>query len=94
MDCKVKLWEVYGDRRCLNTFIDHSKAVRDIYVNTAGTRFLSAAYDRCLKLWDTETEQGKPGFTNRKAPYCVGFNPGEDKQNLFVAGTSGRKIVQ
>lgn len=33
----------------------HSKAVRDICFNTAGTQFLSAAYDRYLKLWDTET---------------------------------------
>lgn len=35
--------------------VGHSKAVRDICFNNAGTRFLSAAYDRYLKLWDTET---------------------------------------
>jgi WD40 repeat protein len=35
--------------------IGHSKAVRDICFNTSGTQFLSAAYDRYLKLWDTET---------------------------------------
>lgn len=33
----------------------HGKAVRDICFNNAGTRFLSAAYDRYIKLWDTET---------------------------------------
>lgn len=33
-------------------------------------------------------------FTNRKVPYCVKFNPDEDKQNLFVAGMSDKKIVQ
>lgn len=32
-------------------------------------------------------------FSNRKIPYCVKFNPDEDKQNLFVAGTSDKKIV-
>ncbi|KAM6368400.1 pre-mRNA-processing factor 17 isoform 1-T1 [Alca torda] len=94
MDCKIKLWEVYGDRRCLRTFIGHSKAVRDICFNNAGTRFLSAAYDRYLKLWDTETGQCISRFTNRKVPYCVKFNPDEDKQNLFVAGMSDKKIVQ
>lgn len=36
-------------------FVGHSKAVRDICFNNAGTQFLSAAYDRYLKLWDTET---------------------------------------
>lgn len=35
--------------------IGHSKAVRDICFNNSGTQFLSAAYDRYLKLWDTET---------------------------------------
>ncbi|XP_010185617.1 PREDICTED: pre-mRNA-processing factor 17 [Mesitornis unicolor] len=94
MDCKIKLWEVYGDRRCLRTFIGHSKAVRDICFNNAGTQFLSAAYDRYLKLWDTETGQCISRFTNRKVPYCVKFNPDEDKQNLFVAGMSDKKIVQ
>uniref|UniRef100_A0A8B9PEI6 Pre-mRNA-processing factor 17 n=1 Tax=Apteryx owenii TaxID=8824 RepID=A0A8B9PEI6_APTOW len=90
----TKLWEVYGDRRCLRTFIGHSKAVRDISFNNAGTQFLSAAYDRYLKLWDTETGQCISRFTNRKVPYCVKFNPDEDKQNLFVAGMSDKKIVQ
>ncbi len=33
----------------------HSKAVRDICFNNTGTQFLSAAYDRYLKLWDSET---------------------------------------
>uniref|UniRef100_A0A1A8B9G5 Pre-mRNA-processing factor 17 n=1 Tax=Nothobranchius furzeri TaxID=105023 RepID=A0A1A8B9G5_NOTFU len=94
MDCKIKLWEVYNERRCLRTFIGHSKAVRDICFNNSGTQFLSAAYDRYLKLWDSETGQCISRFTNRKVPYCVKFNPDEDKQNLFVAGMSDKKIVQ
>ncbi|KAF4099957.1 hypothetical protein G5714_020083 [Onychostoma macrolepis] len=56
--------------------------------------FLSAAYDRYLKLWDSETGQCIARFTNRKVPYCVKFNPDEDKQSLFVAGMSDKKIVQ
>uniref|UniRef100_A0A3Q2NN29 Pre-mRNA-processing factor 17 n=1 Tax=Fundulus heteroclitus TaxID=8078 RepID=A0A3Q2NN29_FUNHE len=72
----------------------HSKAVRDICFNNSGTQFLSAAYDRYLKLWDSETGQCISRFTNRKVPYCVKFNPDEDKQSLFVAGMSDKKIVQ
>ncbi|XP_026097119.1 pre-mRNA-processing factor 17-like [Carassius auratus] len=94
MDCKIKLWEVYNDRRCVRTFIGHSKAVRDVCFNNTGTQFLSAAYDRYLKLWDSETGQCISRFTNRKVPYCVKFNPDEDKQQLFVAGMSDKKIVQ
>uniref|UniRef100_A0A8C2PUW7 Pre-mRNA-processing factor 17 n=1 Tax=Cyprinus carpio TaxID=7962 RepID=A0A8C2PUW7_CYPCA len=94
MDCKIKLWEVYNDRRCVRTFIGHSKAVRDVSFNNSGTQFLSAAYDRYLKLWDSETGQCIARFTNKKVPYCVKFNPDEDKQQLFVAGMSDKKIVQ
>ncbi|XP_067841129.1 pre-mRNA-processing factor 17 [Heptranchias perlo] len=94
MDCKIKLWEVYNDRRCIRTFIGHSKAVRDICFNNDGTQFLSAAYDRYLKLWDTETGKCTAKFSSRKVPYCVKFNPDEDKQHLFVAGMSDKKIVQ
>ncbi|XP_062896840.1 pre-mRNA-processing factor 17 [Mobula hypostoma] len=94
MDCKIKLWEVYNDRRCIRTFIGHSKAVRDICFNNDGKQFLSAAYDRYLKLWDSETGKCIARFSNRKVPYCVKFNPDEDKQHLFVAGMSDKKIVQ
>uniref|UniRef100_A0A669C822 Pre-mRNA-processing factor 17 n=1 Tax=Oreochromis niloticus TaxID=8128 RepID=A0A669C822_ORENI len=74
--------------------LGHSKAVRDICFNNTGTQFLSAAYDRYIKLWDSETGQCISHFTNRKVPYCVKFNPDEDKQNLLVAGMSDKKIVQ
>ncbi|XP_037100190.1 pre-mRNA-processing factor 17 [Syngnathus acus] len=94
MDCKIKLWEVYNERRCIRTFIGHSKAVRDICFNNGGNQFLSAAYDRYIKLWDSETGQCISRFTNRKVPYCVKFNPDQEKQNLLVAGMSDKKIVQ
>lgn len=35
--------------------VGHDKAVRDICFSNDGTEFLSAAYDRYIKLWDTET---------------------------------------
>uniref|UniRef100_A0A8C7PV91 Pre-mRNA-processing factor 17 n=1 Tax=Oncorhynchus mykiss TaxID=8022 RepID=A0A8C7PV91_ONCMY len=91
MDCKIKV------RNCFSLVSlpsGHSKAVRDICFNNTGTQYMSAAYDRYLKLWDTETGQCISRFTNRKVPYCVKFNPDEDKQNLFVAGMSDKKIVQ
>lgn len=52
-----------------------------------------SAYDRFIKLWDTETGECISRFTSRKIPYCVKFNPDEDKQHLFVAGTSDKKII-
>ncbi|CAF0870012.1 unnamed protein product, partial [Didymodactylos carnosus] len=93
MDCKIKLWEFYNERRCIRTYMGHSQAVRDINFNNHGTDFLSASYDRFIKLWDTETGQVKSKFTTRKIPYCVSFNPDAHKQHLFVAGMSDKKIV-
>lgn len=49
--------------------------------------------DRYVKLWDTETGACVSRFTSRKIPYCVKFNPDPDKQHLFVAGTSDKKII-
>ena len=37
--------------------------------------------------------QCKARFTSRKVPYCVRFHPEDEKQHLFVAGTSDKKIV-
>lgn len=93
MDMKVKIWEVYNNRRCVQTYLGHKQAVRDICFNNEGNQFLSCAYDRYCKLWDTETGQCLSRFTSRKVPYCVRFNPDEEKQHLFVAGTSDKKIV-
>lgn len=48
---------------------------------------------RYIKLWNTETGQVVSRFTSRKIPYCVKFNPDKNRQHLFVAGTSDKKII-
>ncbi|KAI8073381.1 WD40-repeat-containing domain protein [Gongronella butleri] len=94
MDNKVKLWDVYHDRSLLRTFMGHSKAVRDIAFDNSGRKFLSAGYDRYVKLWDTETGQCVRSFSTGKIPYCVTFNPSPEKQHIFLAGYSDKKIKQ
>ncbi|KAJ9055739.1 hypothetical protein DSO57_1000597 [Entomophthora muscae] len=94
MDNKLKIWDVYHDRKCLRTFMGHSKAVRDVNFNNKGTRFISASYDRYVKIWDTETGKCIRTFTTGKIPYCAKFHPDPDKQNIFLAGCSDKKIIQ
>ena len=50
-----QLWEVYKERRLIRTYSGHAKAVKDSCFNNNGEKFLTAAYDRFVKLWDTET---------------------------------------
>ena len=92
-DNKVKLWEVYGKRRCIRTYVGHKLGIRDINFNNPGDRFLTASYDRSIKMWDTETGDVVGRFTNNKMAFCVKFNPNDDKQHLIVAGTSSNKII-
>lgn len=47
-----------------------------------------------MKLWDTETGQCLKRFSNGKIPYVIRFHPDEDKQNIFLAGMSDKKIIQ
>ncbi|GER33796.1 collinsiaXVI-like protein [Striga asiatica] len=49
--------------------------------------------DENIKYWDTETGQVISTFSTGKIPYVVRLNPDEYKQNVLLAGTSGKKIV-
>ena len=68
--------------------------MRDICFTNDGRRFLSAGFDKLINLWDTETGKVIRSFTNRRTPFCVKFHPAEDKQNIFLAGCSNKKILQ
>ena len=56
--------------------VGHGKAIKDISFNHDGTNFVSAGYDRHIKLWDTETGECVRRFCNHKLPYCIQFHPG------------------
>jgi pre-mRNA-processing factor 17 len=72
----------------------HREAVRDVYFTNDGTHFLSAGYDKTIHYWDTETGKVVKSFFIKKFPYCVRFNPDEDKQHSFLVGSSNKKIGQ
>ena len=93
LDGKVKLWEMYKERRCIMTYSGHKQGVRNICFNRTGNKFISASYDKYLKLWDTETGQCVQRFTNNKIAYCVKFHPDEENSHLFLAGMSNNKIL-
>jgi pre-mRNA-processing factor 17 len=93
-DTTVKIWDVYHQKELLRTYSGHTKALSDISFNPSGTQFLSASYDRMIKLWDTETGQCVNRFTTGKTPHVIRFNPSHEHSNEFLAGMSDKKIIQ
>jgi pre-mRNA-processing factor 17 len=96
-DTKVKIWDVYHDRELLRTFSGHSKSVTDTTFKPDGLQFLTASFDKQMKLWDTEYGKCISRFTTGKIPHVIRFHPGVDGAeagNEFLVGTSDNKIVQ
>lgn len=85
---------MYHEGNCLRTFLGHSQAVKDVAFNNDGANFLSASYDRHIKMWDTETGKCIQAFSNGKVPNVVKFHPDWDKPNIWMAGMADKKIIQ
>ncbi len=92
MDNKVKLWDTTGTRKCVRTYMGHSQAVRDINFTNDGFHFLSAGYDQNVNYWDTEYGKIVKTFHLKNYPYVCKLNPDYDKQNVFLVGSSNKKI--
>ncbi|GKZ34226.1 hypothetical protein AbraIFM66950_004411 [Aspergillus brasiliensis] len=93
-DGKAKIWDAYHSRELLRTFSGHSKAITDTDFHPSGTTFLTASYDRQIKLWDTEYGKCLGRFSTGKTPHVIRFNPGAEHSHEFLAGMSDKKIVQ
>ena len=94
-DAKVLLFDVYHQRELLRSYAGHSKSVNDVSFNCDGTRFLTASYDRQMKLWDTETGACLGRYSTGKTPHVIRFNPSNDALgHEFIAGMADKKIVQ
>ncbi|RAL11368.1 WD40 repeat domain-containing protein [Aspergillus homomorphus CBS 101889] len=93
-DGQAKIWDAYHSRELLRTFSGHSKAITDTDFHPTGTTFLTASYDRQIKLWDTEYGKCVGRFSTGKTPHVVRFNPSPELSHEFLAGMSDKKIVQ
>ena len=91
MDNKVKIWDVYNNRKCVRTYNGHTKPVRGIDFSPDGRQFVSCGYDRLVRYWDTETGTCLKAWKAKGIPYCVKIHPGDDN---ILAGCSDKNIVQ
>jgi pre-mRNA-processing factor 17 len=94
-DTTIKIWDVYHQRELLRSYSGHNKALSDLCFNHDGTKFISASWDRMMKLWDTETGKCLTKFTTGKTPHVAKFNNDSvENVNQFLAGLSSGEIVQ
>ena len=66
--------------------------MRDINWNNDGSRYISAGFDKTVRIVDTETGQQVHKIETPRTPYCAKFYPLNNNEVLF--GTAERKVVQ
>ena len=93
-DCKIKLWDVYNNRKCARTYLGHIENIKDISFSYDGLQFCSVGLDKIINVWDTETGKSILNFSNKKIPFCCVMNPDANNSNSFLVGTSQRSILQ
>lgn len=95
LDGKAKVWNVHGTRQCMRTYLGHSKGIRDVWFADGGTKFVTAAYDKTIKLWDTETGSMLQKFgEGQSMAYSVRTNPDPMHPDVLLAGMQNKKILQ
>lgn len=90
-DERIKLWDVNGEGRpCMRTFYGHNKPIREVNFSPDGGRFISCAFDKTWKMWDTETGKCPLYRDHGNIPFTGIFDPvGE---TLLIGGGDGRII--
>lgn len=100
LDGIAKVWTIdtdHGDvtTQCAREYCGHEKGIRDSCLDGNGERFLTASYDRSVKLWDVESGKVMGNFKTKGAiPYCVRFKPNNGGENEFLVGCADRNILQ
>eukprot|EP00892_Ulva_mutabilis_P000878 jgi/Ulvmu1/10791/UM069_0025.1 len=94
LDGRVKLWDVYGSRKCRRTYDGHALGVRALTFTADGSRFISTAYDKQMRLWDTETGQVIRTIRHNTMFYCATLHPDPAKQNVLLAGAADKRVYQ
>lgn len=93
LDGTAKISRVHGNRKCMRTYLGHSKGIRTAeFAGTGGGQFVSSSFDKSVKLWDTETGAIVTSFDTKNAiSFALATHP--THPSILLAGIN-KKIVQ
>lgn len=95
LDGVIKVWDVARDKKCMRTYNGHSKGVKDVCFARDGRSFVSCAYDKTIKAWDTETGQVTGRYGDGQMAYTVRLHPDQTSHpEVLLAGMQNKKIMQ
>jgi pre-mRNA-processing factor 17 len=90
------VWDVASDaRRLMRSYVSTDKGLRDAAFDGTGARFASAAYDKRVTLWDTETGAALASLGDGTVMYyCLTWHPSPDSPHVLLAGGGDNKVAQ
>lgn len=91
-DDTIKLWNFYGDKKCVRDYKGHSKAVKTLTFVNDGSSFISSSFDQTVKVWDTESGKVTKRLKFKSIPNAVDSRPLNDGNEIIV-GLSNSKIM-
>lgn len=92
LDGSACMWSTDRMSR-MRTYRGHTKGVRDATFSPTGDTFLTASYDRHVRLWDTESGRVIGSYSMTSTPLCVRFSPLHNGVE-FLAACSDKKVIQ
>jgi len=90
----MHLFDIVKSKTCAHSYVGHAKAVRDIQFSHSGKDFISCAFDGKVHNWDTEYGKVNATFNLKKLPFALKYHPSEHLPNIFLCGSSSKKIYQ
>lgn len=94
-DHRLKVWQIYGDRSCLRTFLGHTRPIKEVWwSSTALGKFASCAYDKTVRYWDGEAGKCLQVIKTPDLPYCVRLHPDPSKPWSVMAGCADKRVLQ
>ena len=94
-DKTVKAWNFRQDPEDymnMRTYYGHTEAVKSVRYSGDGASFITASFDRTIKVWDVETGACTASFSNGSIPNQALFSQREPR--VVLSACKNRRVMQ